>query len=505
MKAIILARVSDKKQDSNQAQIDRVSDYIARRELTPWKTYEIEESSTKGDREKFQLVVKEIQRSKEPIALVVDTVDRLQRSFKESVQLDELRKLGKIELHFYRENLVIHKNSNSADLIRWDMGVMFARSYVLQLSDNVKRKQEQMRRNGEWTGKPPIGYKSTHDSEGKRLDIIFDPGKSNLVKKMFVMYATGNCSIISVRREIAKQGLESSVNKPLAPSMVEHILKNPFYYGEMCSNDKLYPHKYQPLITRDLFLRCQQIRKSWNKKPFQAVAKPYIFRGLIRCAKCGCILSPETAKGKFIYYSCTNARKEICNKKFYIPERDLLKPVLKALKKLEKISQEKIGEIVAGLKESSASKVQYHTAAIKELQKEYNEIQVKIDRMMDLLIDGSIAKDEYEKKLKEMKSRQQDINIRLEDHTQADENYYLTANIVLNLAKNAVKLFESSEVSQKRAILNYLLQNPTTRQKTLSFQLRSPFDVISDLRYSSQLRDQGSNLGHPPYIDPKIS
>src|SRR3989344_2387648 len=192
MKAIILARVSDKKQDSNQAQIDRVSDYIARKGLTPWKTYEIEESSTKGDREKFQLVVKEIQRSKEPIALVVDTVDRLQRSFKESVQLDELRKLGKIEIHFYRENLVVHKDSNSSDLLRWDMAVMFARSYVLQLSDNVKRKQEQMRRNGEWTGRPPLGYISVHDPAGKRVDIIPDPRTAHLIQKMFELYASGN-------------------------------------------------------------------------------------------------------------------------------------------------------------------------------------------------------------------------------------------------------------------------------------------------------------------------
>ena len=49
MKAIILARVSDKKQDSNEAQVVRVSDYIKRTNLTVWKTYEIEESSTKGD------------------------------------------------------------------------------------------------------------------------------------------------------------------------------------------------------------------------------------------------------------------------------------------------------------------------------------------------------------------------------------------------------------------------------------------------------------------------
>jgi DNA invertase Pin-like site-specific DNA recombinase len=448
-----------------------VTDYIARKGLTPWKTYEIEESSTRGDREKFQLIIKEIKGSKEPIALVVDTVDRLQRGFKESVQLDEMRKLGKVELYFYRENLVIHKDSNSADLIRWDMAVMIARAYVLQLSDNVKRKQEQMRRNGELTGKPPIGYKSIYDSEGKRLDIVFDLATSGLIKEIFVMYATGNYSILGIKKKMAKKIF-------LNPSMIHNILTNTFYYGEMFSKGKLYPHKYQPLITRNLFLKCRQVKKSWSRKPFQSAAKPYIFRGLIRCAKCGCVLSPETAHDKYIYYSCTNARKAICNKRFYIPEKDLLKPIYEVLEKFKTIPQTKIDEIVTGLKESSASKVLYHTTAIKELQRSYNDTQIKIDRMMDLLIDGSLSKDDYERKLKEMKSKQYDINIQIEDHTRADENYYLTANIVLNLAKDAIKLFESSEIPEKRAILNYLLQNPTTNGKKLDFTLRSPYNEI---------------------------
>lgn len=41
------------------------------------------------------------------------------------MQLDDLRKVGKLEIHFYRESLVINQNSNSSDVLRWDMAVMF--------------------------------------------------------------------------------------------------------------------------------------------------------------------------------------------------------------------------------------------------------------------------------------------------------------------------------------------------------------------------------------------
>lgn len=140
MKAIILSRVSSKDQEDGQsipAQTRRLTEYVEKKQLELWKAVEITESSTKDSRKKFEAVLETITKSKfvEPIALVVETVDRLQRSFKESVVLDDLRKQGKIEIHFVRENLVLTASANSSQLLQWDMAVMFARSYVLQLSE----------------------------------------------------------------------------------------------------------------------------------------------------------------------------------------------------------------------------------------------------------------------------------------------------------------------------------------------------------------------------------
>ena len=497
MKSIIFARVSDKKQDSNEAQVSRISEYIRAKDLKVWKTYELEESSTRGDREKFQEVIQEIEKSKEPIALVVDTVDRLQRSFKESVILDEFRKSGKLEIHFYRENLVLHQNSNSADLIRWDMAVMFARSYVLQLSDNVKRKQEQMRRNGEWPSRPPIGYKSIYDENGTRTDIIPDPDTAHFVVKMFELYATGNYSIKTLRDHMIKAGMRGTSGKKIAPSMIDSILNNTFYYGVAYSRTKKisYDHKYKPLVSKELFDKCQEVKRGWNKKPFKYASKPFVLRGLVRCAKCGCAMSPEIKKGKYVYYSCTNARKDLCTDKVYIPEKDLLKPIHEVLEAFNSIPQKTIDEVVLGLKKSNESKSLYHLNAIDGLRSEYDKTQDKIDRMMDLLIEGSITKDDYDRKLKELKSKQHDLNIQIEDHTKADENYYITASTVLNLAKSALTLFESSEVHEKRAMLNYLLQNCVVNGKKLEFSIRSPFNHILELHNQpTGLPRQDSNL-----------
>lgn len=84
----------------------------------------------------------------------------------------------------------------------------------------------------------------------------------------------------------------------------------------------------------------------------------------------------------------------------------------------------------------------------------------------------------YDRKLKEYKEKQSAILTEMHIHSDADEEFYLTANMVLNLAKRALYIFESSEVNEKRQFLNFLLQNCRLSGKKLEFDLRKPFDRV---------------------------
>ena len=232
-------------------------------------------------------------------------MDRIQRSFKESVILDDLRKQGKLTIHFYRENLILHRDSNSADLIRWDMGVMFARSYVLQMSDNIKRSKEEALKQGRWIGLAPLGYLHHADSNGEKT-IIPDPEKAPFISQLFEMYATGNYSLLLLTKKMKEQGLRTKGGNPVAKSQIESMLKNPFYCGIMNTRKGVFPHYYEPIVSKEVFDSAQTIFQGYHKKPHQALAKPFIFRGLITCAKCGCVISPEIKKGKYTYYSALN-------------------------------------------------------------------------------------------------------------------------------------------------------------------------------------------------------
>lgn len=143
--------------------------------------------------------------------------------------LDELRKQDKVEIHFIRENLVINKDSTGSDIQRWDMAVLLAKSFVLNISDNVKRTYEYKIRHGEWIGKAPIGYINVIEENGNK-DIIPDPARAHLVVKMFELYATGNYSIRTLTKEMRDLGLKATVEgNPITTSMVFKALRDPFY------------------------------------------------------------------------------------------------------------------------------------------------------------------------------------------------------------------------------------------------------------------------------------
>lgn len=89
-----------------------------------------------------------------------------------------------------------------------------------------------------------------------------------------------------------------------------------------------------------------------------------------------------------------------------------------------------------------------------------------------------ITQDEYDDKLKSYKERQAELLEEIGKHDEADEEFYLTANLVANLATNAEEIFKSSEPLEKRQLLSFLLQNCELDGKNLLYELRSPFDDL---------------------------
>lgn len=504
MKAINVSRVSTEEQrdagNSLPAQIKRIDDYCKKKGFEVVRTFSFDESAYKEKRDEFDKLLESVEEiiKKEKVIVCFDKVDRLSRSVfdKRVARLYELAVADKIELHFVSEGQVINSQISAPDKFRFSMSLGLAKYYSDAIGDNVKRAFEQKRRNGEWMGRVRLGYLNVPSDEEKRLrkDIIIDPKRGPLIQKMFELYATGNYSLETLRLKMIKLGLRSIKGLKPSRSCIENYIKDSFYCGIAISHKYgPYSHRYPKLISKELFDKCQEIRSKRKITPHKALSKDFIFKGLLKCKNCGCSISFERKikkSGKeYIIGSCTNA-KGIC-KKIYVNEKDLLEPVYELLDRFSTISEEAQDELVDELRKNTESEVVFHKAQIERIRAEQDRVKERDARLLELLIDGSIPKDVYDEKHDKHKEQTQTLEIEMSEHSKGDYDYHTTVATVISVARRARTIFEnSSEPAEKRAFLNFLLQNPIVDGKKLYFSIASPFNLVLELADSpTWLRD----------------
>jgi len=481
MKAVILARVSTKEQEEGHsigAQRQRLAEYCARKGLTAIRTFDIVESSTRGERKEFTTMIDFVKAQDETIAIVADAVDRFQRSFKESVLIDELIRKEHVELHFYREGMVIGRDATATDIMRWDFSVMGAKTYVLNLSENVRRSLEFKRRNGEWSGKAPLGYLNTRDANG-RATLTRDPERGFLIRMLFEEYATGSASISGdLVRKAREWGLTNKTRKapPLTAGQIHTILQNPFYYGEMRVKGRLYPHVYEPLIRKDLFDRCEAVRVGKSRPTAVRYSeKPFVFRGLLKCATSQRVVTCDLKKGKHVYLICRDPENP--NKKLFVPEREILDQVESVLRSIQ-VPETFLDALLRHMKSGHETENQFHREAIEGLRREHDKVRDRLSTLLDMRLDQSITQDEYDKKARELKERQIEIALRIEQHEQGDQGFRATLETLISLASRAADIFARSKPDQQRQLIAFVFSNLRLRGKKLEYSLRSPFDLM---------------------------
>ena len=501
--AVVVNRVSDEEQEeagnSLPAQDQRSSTYCTRNEMKVIKSYSFQESAYKQKRDMFDEIMKFVKNEAKtrPIAVCFDKVDRFSRGaiFDKRVgELFELALAGKVELHFVSDNQVIHGGMSAVENFHFMISLGLAKYYSDAISDNVKRAFEKMRSDGVWIGKPRIGYMNVTDESTGKKDIIIDPERGHLVARMFDMFATEQYSVETIWREITAMGLRSRDGKELSRSNVHYVLRDSFYYGMAVSKKHgPYKHKYKPLITKGVFDQCEAVLDKRNNTRTKELSKPFLFKGLLKCQHCGCAMSPEIKKGKYVYYSCANGKK-IC-KRTYVREEVLLKPIYEVFQAFESIPEPVQETLVEELRSIHEGEKVFHQKQISRIRVDYDKVQRRIDALLDMHLDGSITSTEYDKKLQELKSKQSILNIEMEEYGEGDYRFHINVKRVLDLSRRMKAIFDSSEVMEQRAMLSYLLQNPTVKGKKISYDLKKPYNLVLELALETERATQGDSSG----------
>lgn len=179
--------------------------------------------------------------------------------------------------------------------------------YPSAFPKNVKKGQKEKLFQGWLPSKPPLGYKTVGE-KGHKIHVI-DPDKAPLIKKMFDLYGSNRYSTKKLADVIFQEGLRSRGGNKVSHSRVHQLLGDPFYYGMNRWNNKITKGGHEPLITKELYMRCQEIMHS-NGTP-RYYKHNSLFKNVFRCAECGGRITWEAHKvlGLGILYHYKNCQQ----------------------------------------------------------------------------------------------------------------------------------------------------------------------------------------------------
>lgn len=437
---------------------------------------------TNNTREQFYEMINFVKRQKSCIALVCDKVDRLQRSFREVPVLEELRKSRKIELHFVTEGQMLNAKSNSSQIMSYQCFVMMAESYTNNISDNVCRSLEEMRKKGKWAHHAPVGYKNVRDANGNS-DIVLDEDNHFIITRLFKEFSIGTYNLEQITRKAADLGLKMKTSKKLHKQTVRGILSNRFYVGEMYSGGQYYPHCYPRLTDNYTFDRCQEILE--GKANHKVQKHEYVFKGLVRCKNCGGVVSTDIN----VHSAKKKGGEKIVYKYLFCPqcggyrtrEENGVEKVREALKTLKNMPKSVVEKLVACLDEEIYKDHKMEIEAKKALDRQIAGFAEKESRLIDLFTGGSITQDLYTKKLTEYRQDKKKLEERLTDYSHLTKQGLITLKYLAGLLLMSDQIWNFLNNDKKQQVLKLLCSEILLDGKNVDISIRKPILALAKI------------------------
>ena len=490
MKAVILARISSKEQrdgHSLEAQTRNLENYAEGKGFEVIKTFTLIESSTKKQRPEFDAMISFIKRQKSKIALIVDTVDRLQRSFRETPIFNDLMQQDIVELHFIKEGNVLSKDATSTQKLMWNMGVVMAQSYTDQLSDNVKRSMKHKVRNGEWCGLAPLGYINVTDKKTGRASVEPDSNNADLIKRVFIEYGTGEYSLTELARQAKEWGLRSRKGNAVGVQLLLTMIQNPFYYGVMQVKGELHPHKYEQLITKEVFDQCQLVRTGRSqKRGAKTNQHQFLFSGLIKCDVSDRQVTCDLKKGKYVYLICRDPDNH--NKKLWIREAYVIQQIEIAIESIH-LPADQYEQIIDHIHKITVSEQLSNRDSKSLIRKQLYDTETQIDRLTDLLVNNHITEDAYQRKHSHLQLRHSELTAHLANPSIDPKQIEKALITMVSLCNRASLVIKSSKMLLKRSLVETLFSNLSLNGRNLRWNWVSPLSIVAkNTEYNKWLR-----------------
>ncbi len=478
---VVYARVSSKEQEregfSIPAQQRLLNSYADDQGLQVVKEFVDVETAKRAGRTNFTKMLAWLKKNRTTCrTILVEKTDRLYRNLKDWVVLDELD----LEIHLVKEGIVLSDEARSTDKFMHGIRVLMAKNYIDNLSEEATKGMREKASQGIWPSSAPLGYVNVLRDDGKRV-IEPDPNASPMIHQLFEWAATGDYSLKVLTKKVAEAGLLSRrAKKPLAKSVVHHLLRNPIYMGEFEWAGEVYQGIHAPIVSRELWDRVQEVFDDrYQGQRDTSRAGEFAYPGMVRCGLCGSAMSPYIVKERYIYYRCAGAhgpceakqvREEVLDREFARALRGIvLPPSWMEFLKVE-------------LRKGQAEAQRFHQESIDRLEGECARLQRRLDQMYVDKLDGLIDADTYSRNARQWQEDLRAHRRAMSKHDDAKQSYLEEGLLILSLAQEAPDLFEKATRDEKRELLTHLVSNSSCEAGRLTIEWRKPYVFLSEFQ-----------------------
>ena len=358
-----------------------------------------------------------------------------------------------------------------------------AKYYTDNLRENILRGIRQKIRRGELSAKAPLGY----FNEPRLRTIEPDRKTFNKVKETLRAFATGNYTLSQIADKMFSLGLVGARSgKKMSLSSVEHILKNPFYYGHFLYRGEVHQGSHKPMISKKLFDQIQQALKD-NGKPRKKrkEKKEFSFLNFARCGECGyCITADRKIKknGKeYVYYFCTRKSKiQNCSQNRFLREEKFAEQIKENVQKvsLPDVWREKY---LAKLKEWENENRQTSDLFAQNLKKDISAIKTKLERLTDAYLAEALELVEYQQTKNALMAEKKTKEEKLSDFERKGNHWLeLTRNWILE-ANQAKNLALQDNFSEMKNYLKKIGSNRRLAAERLEIDFKKPWHFLAEM------------------------
>lgn len=388
-------------------------------------------SGANMDRPGLKKLIEDIKTRKTDM-VVVYRLDRLSRSQKDTLYL--------IEDVFLKNDVAFISMQES-----FDTSTPFGRAMVGILSvfaqlerENIRERsmlgKEERAKEGLWGGGiDPFGYDYIPEK-----DMLIPNTNAELVKKAYELYLEGYGT--------------PTISKKLggiSRSKIRAWLLAPVYAGKIAHAGKIYPGQHEPIVSWEDFLKVQEVMEYRSNKR----GKPTtinMLAGLVKCKKCGATYGTRSG-GRYYYLACYSRTG-------YVPEM-IKDPNCKnkfwRLDKMVQIVEDELFNLVYD--------EEYFNKKIREKQesgfnsglvkKEISEIDKKINKVMDLMLDEDLQIEVMKNKLIQLNNKKKQLQKLLEENKKPDKTV-----LIKETAKTIKDTWKTLSVEGKNELLRRIIK-----------------------------------------------